>query len=261
MSFFRLRVMSFNVRFDNKNDPSPWHARKHLVAQIIGQADLIGLQEPLIHQVNEVKEYLEDFDWVGVGRNEDGSGELSPIFYRKNRFEVIRSGTFWLSETPNVKGSVSWGSACKRICTWALFNDMESSRPEDSFVYMFNTHLDHMSEQARINGASLIMSQINTLSNEKGNFILTGDFNDSPSSKTLQQITLQNTNKIAQEKIGDNLGTFINWNNSSVGYTIDYIFVNDKVQVDKYETMSNIVENDIVASDHRPIVSDLTLYF
>ena len=135
----RLRVMTYTIRFDNPADGvHAWPNRKELVASVIRfhKADIIGVQEALEHQIQDLMELLPGYDWVGVGRNEDEGGEFSAILYRSSVVTVKAAQTFWLSESPDEPGSQSWDSSLPRIATWAHF--VTSSEERELFV--LNTH-------------------------------------------------------------------------------------------------------------------------
>lgn len=159
-----FRAMSFNLRFDCPEDgANAWGYRKDIVASTIRfhKADICGVQEALRSQVNDLVERLPEYSWIGVGRDDgkDG-GEFCAIFYRKDRFRSLDSGTFWLSETPSKEGSKSWGSACRRISTWGRFQLLTpgfSSTPE---VFFFNAHFDHHSVKARSESSLLLTKHI-----------------------------------------------------------------------------------------------------
>lgn len=157
-----FRAMSFNLRFDCPEDgANAWGHRKDIVASTIRfhKADICGVQEALRSQVNDLVERLPEYSWIGVGRDDgkDG-GEFCAIFYRKDRFRSLDSGTFWLSETPSKEGSKSWGSACKRIATWGRFQLMTPGFPSTPEVFFFNAHFDHHSVKAR-SESSLLLTQ------------------------------------------------------------------------------------------------------
>ena len=159
-----LRVMTFNIRYDNPDDgDNVWINRRDEVVSMINfyDADIVGTQEVLKNQKSYLDEHLRDFTSVGVGR-EDGidKGEFSVIFFREDRFELLGSETFWLSETP------------ERICTWAKLKDKLTGKE----VFIFNTHYDHRGQQARIKSSALLISKIKSLADGLP-VILTGDFN------------------------------------------------------------------------------------
>jgi endonuclease/exonuclease/phosphatase family metal-dependent hydrolase len=176
-----LRVMSFNIRYDTPSDgANGWPNRKDWVASLIRfhEADAIGVQEALARQLTDLDARLPGFARVGVGRADGkAAGEFSAIFYRTDRLELIDSGTFWLSQTPEVAGSKGWDTAIERIATWARFRDRQSGC---RFVHL-NTHFDHMGEEARRESARLIRRRLVTLSGGLP-YVVTGDLNAAPTS-------------------------------------------------------------------------------
>jgi len=172
-----LRVMTFNIRYGTANDgPNRWPNRRELVFERIRQthADVVGLQEALDFQIREILAAVPGYASIGVGRD-DGKrrGEFSNILYRTDRFRPDAQGTFWLSDTPNVPGSRSWGNTIPRICTWARLVEKRTGR---AFV-MFNVHLDHRSQPSREKSAALVARRIAGRSHPADPVILTGDFN------------------------------------------------------------------------------------
>eukprot|EP01126_Amoeba_proteus_P040758 TRINITY_DN4365_c0_g1_i2.p1 TRINITY_DN4365_c0_g1~~TRINITY_DN4365_c0_g1_i2.p1 ORF type:complete len:170 (-),score=39.92 TRINITY_DN4365_c0_g1_i2:169-678(-) len=118
------------------------------------QPHLVGLQEVLHNQLEDLKMLFPDYQFFGKARDDGQTcGEYSPILVDSRRFHVLRSGTFWLSPTPHVP-SRGWDAACLRICTWVHMNDLWSTNPE-KVVAFYNTHLDHVSEVARLKGEFL----------------------------------------------------------------------------------------------------------
>ena len=173
-----LNVMTFNMRYDNPEDgENNWRFRRERAAEVIvsHDIDVFGTQELLVNQLNDLKELLPGYAAVGVGR-EDGAeaGEFSAVFFKRDRFTPLESGTFWLSETPEVAGSRGWDGACERVATWVVLRD-KSGR---EFLFI-NTHLDHVGQVARDEGVSLLMKRIGSLRGERP-VILTGDFNSEP---------------------------------------------------------------------------------
>jgi endonuclease/exonuclease/phosphatase family metal-dependent hydrolase len=159
-----FRAMSFNLRFDCLEDgQNAWSFRKDIVASTIRfhKADICGVQEALRSQVNDLVERLPEYSWIGVGRDDgrDG-GEFCAIFYRKDRFRSVDSGTFWLSETPSKEGSKSWGSACRRITTWGRFQLLTPGFTTTPEVFFFNAHFDHHSVKARSESSLLLTGHI-----------------------------------------------------------------------------------------------------
>lgn len=172
-----LRVMSFNIRYGTASDgENSWPLRRDLVVRTIGafKPDLLGVQEALTFQCEFLQQHLPDFAFHGVGRD-DGrqAGEYCGIFYRKDRFELVDAGHFWLSETPSTPGSVSWDSSLTRMLSWVVLRDRRAGGRE--LVYA-NTHFDHRGRQARLESARLIRRRAAEVLPEMP-AILTGDFN------------------------------------------------------------------------------------
>lgn len=258
----KLNIMTFNVRYDNPEDGSQnWKFRKDNAAKAIRlhDVDIVGMQEVLKNQLNDLIERLPGYAYVGVAR-EDGKeeGEYAPIFYLKDKFEYIDGGTFWLSETPD-KPSIGWDACCNRISTWGIFRELSSGM---EFV-VFNTHFDHVGKIARINSAHLLLEKVKELANGR-TVVITGDFNATPNSETIQamtenngQRTLLNSSQEAQLTYGPQ------WTFHDFGKvppleceTIDYVFVGQEVKVLKYAVLSEDI-NEVYLSDHCPILVQL----
>ena len=171
-----VRVMSFNIRYGSASDgENQWKNRREMVFEVIRDqhSDVVGLQEALRFQIDEIRKAVPAYGEIGVAR-EDGriDGEYSAILYRTDRFGIAEAGTFWLSDTPDVAGSNHWGNACVRICTWARLIENKSGKA----FYVFNTHLDHRSQPSREKSAVLLAQRIRSR-NHKDPVVLTGDFN------------------------------------------------------------------------------------
>ncbi len=172
-----LRVVTFNILHGNaqKNNESRWENRRELVLNILreNQPDIVGLQEALRFQLDQIRQGFGQYREIGVGRDDGKTqGEYCAILYRLDRFDVDESGTFWLCDTPEVPGSITWGNACTRICTWARFIEKKSRLA----FYAFNLHLDHVSQPSREKSVVLLAKRI---AGRKWPdfFIVTGDFN------------------------------------------------------------------------------------
>lgn len=238
-----LRVMTFNIRYGTANDGvNAWPKRRHAVTSLIQKygPDLIGLQEALRFQIDDILADLpEEYEMIGVGRDDGKTkGEYSAILYRKKRFTVNESDTFWLSDTPETIGSKSWGNNIPRICTWAQFIDHENAaRPFE----LWNTHFDHQSPEARRRSTQLIRRKINDRSTTTP-VIITGDLNageDSPPLRELTGGTRSDPSSLPafidtfrlihhfnnDENAGERSGTFNGFVGTDDGDKIDYVLI------------------------------------
>lgn len=261
-----IQVMSFNIRYNSPSDgKNAWPDRKQMVAQTIRfhKVDIIGIQEALYTQIQDLQALLPEFDWRGVGRD-DGQkkGEFTPIFYKEDRFQVLKTGNFWLSEYPDKPGSIGWDAACPRIVTWIEFKD----RGSGIIFYFFNTHFDHMGAVARRNSAALLMKRLEQL-DEKTPLILSGDFNctsqDDPYKILItglnQKSGLQNSMDISLHGHYGGTQTFNGFQEvPRPGFIIDFIFVRS---VDKVLHHGIVAEkwDGRYASDHYPVCSEIQL--
>lgn len=255
--------MTFNIRYDEPRDGvNAWPNRKQKVADVIRfhKADLIGVQEALLTQLRDLENLLPDFAWCGVGRTDGkAAGEYSAILYRKSRFQLIATNTFWLSET-EVVGSKGWDAAYPRIVTWAKLKDRVTGK---TFVH-FNTHFDHVGEKARAESSSLILKKAGEI-HGKGPFIVTGDFNVTETSGAYKTIMAGTpTIKLADTRyasVNGHLGggsTFNAFKELEPGRTIDYIFVRSGIKVFEHATLSDRWDG-LWASDHLPVLAEILL--
>lgn len=172
----QLIVLTYNLLYGGARAGTlkNWKHRREAVVRAIRhcQPDLLGVQECLEDQARFLARQLPGYGWVGRGREADGSGEMTAVFFRENRFEVRASGHFWLSETPDAPGSRAWDTRCTRIATWIRLQQRDSGAE----LLFANTHLDHGSEPARLGGARLLLQRLTPLASGAP-LILTGDFN------------------------------------------------------------------------------------
>jgi endonuclease/exonuclease/phosphatase family metal-dependent hydrolase len=258
-----LRVMTFNIRYDNPRDgENAWPNRKDWVASLIRfhAADAVGVQEGLLRQLVDLDARLPGWARVGVGRA-DGreAGEFSAIFYRTDRLELLESGTFWLSPTPEVAGSKGWDAAIERIATWARFRDQRSGC---RYLHL-NTHFDHIGEQARQESARLIRRRLATLAGGLP-VIVTGDFNTTPSSDAYRIFT-RDTIPGAIAPLADaytasrtdHYGPTSSWNGFKAidpGHRIDYVMVSPAVEVLAHGILPDSWDGRF-PSDHLPVLA------
>ena len=257
----RMNVMSFNIRYQNKHDGNnAWdYRRDDMVRLIINRhPDVFGLQEVLDDQYTFLCNNLSDYSAVGVGRD-DGSrkGEYTPIFFQKSRYELLNSGTFWLSETPD-SVSRGWDAVCNRICTWALLKNRKSGK---RFVFAC-THLDHKGEKSRSNAALLIKQRLNDISSGLP-IVLVGDFNVPEQSRAYDIVVnspyaLNDTWKVAKRCEGLNysfngFGKF----NETNGKKIDYIFVSQNIKVKNIAILDAYIKDGRYLSDHNALWAEI----
>lgn len=256
----KFNIMSFNIRYDNPEDSlDNWQYRKDRAAKAIHfyDADILGTQEVLHNQLEDLKQRLPEYDVIGVGR-EDGKekGEYSALWYKKDRFTVLDSGYFWLSETPEIAGSKGWDGACERIASWAKLKDNNSGKE----IFALNTHLDHVGVAARREGVSLILDKVEELSNGLP-VVVTGDFNAEPESDVIKHVTdTSNPKHLTDSRSVAPLVYGPSWSWHDFGKLpydrrplIDYVFVRNGVEVLKYGVLAE-TENEAFISDHAPVL-------
>jgi len=255
-----LTVMSFNVRYGTAKDgENDWDHRRDLLAEAVraSRADIIGTQECLDFQAEYLVQQIPEYRWIGIGREADGKGEMTAIFYKKDDLVPRASGHFWLSQQPDVPGSKSWDSSLPRIASWVRFYHPKSK----ALFYHVNTHLDHRGEEARAQGAGLIAKKAVAWSAEAP-VVVTGDFNasggDSRPWTVLTQAGLKDTRLEAKEAKGPQ-GTFCNFEKpDSEGTRIDWIFISGAWKALSNETVC-FQKNGHFPSDHLPVVARLLL--
>ena len=257
-----LRVLTYNLRYITSGDTGEraWTARRDQAAELIKHdaPDIMGIQEGLPQMMDDLADRLSGYAAIGVGR-EDGidQGEYAAIFVKADRFRIEESGTFWLSDTPEVCNSCTWGNTVTRICTWAKLYDRETKQ---TFHY-FNTHLDHASPEARQKGTALILSRI-AARKAAGPAILTGDFN-APESDPLHAA-------IKEAGFGDvwrwlyastppgEKGTIHQINGGKNGSRIDYIYATPDLKGSAAEIIRSS-KNGVYPSDHFPVRATLEM--
>lgn len=255
-----IDVMSFNVRYDNPGDSlNNWRFRRDRVANAIRfyDAEIVGAQEVLHGQLVDLQQRLPEYGVVGVGR-EDGKekGEYSALWYKKERFEVLDSGNFWLSETPEVPGSKGWDGACERIAAWARLKDKETGK----VILALNTHLDHVGEVARREGVALVLDRAEVLG-KGARVVVTGDFNAGPESEVIRQVTDANRPKhLTDARTVSPIVYGPDWTFHDFGRwpmekreRIDYVFLGEGWKVTRYGVLAEL-ENEAYLSDHAPVL-------
>jgi endonuclease/exonuclease/phosphatase family metal-dependent hydrolase len=255
----KLKVATYNLRMDTPSDSAnAWSYRKEAVKALIRyhDFDFVGTQEGFIHQLRGVCE-LPEYTFVGAGRD-DGkeAGEHSAILYKKDRFDVVDSGNFWLRETPDTPGKGWDATCCNRICSWAKFK----ARAGGAEFYFFNVHFDHQGVTARRESGKLMIRKIGEIASNDAPVILTGDFNSTPETEQIQALSafLRDTRSISEQPPYGPEGTFNRRFSNPIGRNrIDYIFVNDAFRVARYAVLTDFREFPYYPSDHQPVTAEL----
>lgn len=269
-----LKVVSFNIRFNNPGDgANRWDNRKSMVQDYLDEqsADILGIQEALHSQVMDLQNMLDNYNFVGSGRD-DGKleGEFTPIFYRKDKITLVGHSQFWLSETPLDTGSVGWDAAITRIATWAHFQETESGND----FYVFNTHFDHRGNVARKNSPEVIAKMITEIAGGEP-VVVTGDFNirkdaeyggldlyDHLQTVFNDRAGLVNSQYISSAEQPLYTSTFNgfqpDWEQRATENPIDHIYVSQQWNVDEYR-IDHLVQDSVFLSDHWPVVVTVNL--
>ena len=256
-----LKVMSFNIRYGTAKDgENSWPNREYLVLETIKtfHPDLLGLQEVLKFQAEALKEQLPGYAFYGVGRNNGlDEGEFAPVMFKQDRFELMDSGHFWLSETPDVPGSKSWDSSLPRIATWVRLRDRKGGTRQ---IIFGNTHFDHKGVEARLQSAKLIRKRMDQVLPDMA-VIVTGDFN---SHEELQPyaalvkaqdsngIQLIDTYRVIHPEKRSLEGTFGGFTGNRVGNRIDWILTTPDFAT-LNATINYTNDQGRYPSDHYPV--------
>lgn len=260
-----FRAMTFNIRNDNASDgENAWPHRKEMVAGMIRfhGVDIVGVQEALSRQLEDLDLLLPEFSRIGVGRDADGGGEYSAILYRKSRFEVLDQGTFWLSQTPDQAGSAGWDAVLPRIATYGRFEDKTTGKK----FTLLNTHFDHIGEIARIKSSELILSTLGELAGPDP-VIAMGDLNTTDQDEPYEHMTqteLADGRRLldgfyhSEEPHHGPSTTWTGFKSIVPGRRIDFIFASDDVRQLRHGILSDSMGGRF-PSDHLPVVTDILL--
>ena len=260
-----LNVMTFNIRYNTKNDSlNAWPYRKDNAASqvLFHQVHILGVQEALHEQIMDLTQSLAQYKYTGVGRDDGKTkGEYSAIFYDTTRLKLLESSTFWLSLTPSVPGSKGWDANITRIVTWAKFRDNKNKK----LFFVFNTHFDHIGQEARRESAKLLKQKVKEIA---GNMptIITGDFNAKPSDDPIKILTdvkdidhFIDTKAISKTPHYGPAGTFNGFASKERDpEPIDFVFVKGKWKVLQHATLSQSWGGRF-SSDHFPVFARLSL--
>ena len=295
-----LKVGTYNIRLQpgDKGTPNAWESRKADFLNLLRRLDLdaFGLQEVCPGQAEYITNNLPQYVLVGEHRNADRvSGEASPVLYRKDRFDALKCGTFWLSETPEVPGRKGWGAACPRVCSWMWLKDRKTGK---TFCFA-NTHTDHISALARKEGMLLIIRRMHEFAPTGTPVIFTGDHNCRETEEPAQAVSqlLKNAPYLSETPPTGPWRTFTGWHwrekeysttdalklaphvrnarkgspdadkRQNGGYVwedcgarIDYIYVSDGIRVKSYATRDDPRPGTkLYPSDHFPVTAVIEL--
>lgn len=251
-----LKVMTFNLRYASKEMPHAWSVRRPVTKACLEQTapDLIGTQEGLAAQLADMRSDLPAYAMFGQGREGGEKGEHMAVFFKRERFELLESHDYWLSETPETVGSKSWDTSLPRMVTWARFRDKPTGK-----VFVFaNTHFDHMSEDARVHSAKLVRARLSLLKPEEP-VLLVGDFNAAAkASAAYTTLTeggfLTDLYRTAPQRTGEDLNSFHGYRKPRHdGIHIDWLFGRGgwKAQTGDVVTFAIDGQNP---SDHYPVM-------
>ena len=265
LSAFEIDAVAFNIRFDNPKDgENAWPNRKEMVGKWIESEspDVIGLQEALRHQINDIKKVATAYSEYGVGRDDGKSrGEHCTILYLKKRFTLDKKdcGTFWFSDTPEKIASKSWGNEIPRICTWARLIHKKTGKG----FYLYNVHYDHQSQSSRIGASNLIIERISNRKQSNEPIILMGDFNAAEKNPAItvfkeEPLKLVDTFRVVKpdEKM---VKTFHGFRGGSfMGGKIDHVFILPKTAEVRSAEIIRFNKDNRYLSDHYPVRAKLS---
>ncbi|QCX81010.1 Endonuclease/Exonuclease/phosphatase family protein [Streptomyces sp. YIM 121038] len=256
----RLEVMTFNLRYASPTPPNAWPERRPVTRELLHRArpHVIGTQEGLYQQVRDIAEDLgPHYAWIGTGRAGGSRDEFMTVYYDTRRLTPVAYEHFWLSDTPEVIGSNTWGGGSVRMVTWVRFHDRRTERE----FYFLNTHLDNHSQYARTRAAHLISDRLSALDRTVPK-VVTGDFNvaahKNPVYETLLKAGLVDTWDAADER-GKQYATFHGYKPLVPdGDRIDWILATPAARV--HAAAVNVFSLDgQFPSDHLPVQASLTL--
>ncbi len=254
---YSMRIMSFNIRCTNVGTDT-WKDRIGIVSQTMldSEADSIGVQEATPEWMETLKETVaEKYAYVGVGRDDgDNEGEYSAVFYLKDKYEVIESDTFWLSETPD-KPSRGWDAACNRVCTWVHLRDKETGA---EYVHM-NSHFDHIGVKARKNSVDMIINKAKQFTDIP--VVFTADMNVKEGSDNYNQFVTSDYFYDTKFLAPDSMSYCTYHDTKPQNHAddiIDYVMINNEFEALSYKVVTEGIDGRFV-SDHYPIYADIII--
>ncbi len=255
-----MKIMSFNILCGGVG-ARDWPGRAEMVLDTIRRADpdSLGVQEAHYDWIKTLCAGLPEYDYVGVGRDDGKTkGEFSAVFYKKDKFSLIDSGSFWLSETPDVPGVKGWDAACVRVCSYGILEEKATGK---RFVH-FNTHLDHVGPVAMQKGAELVTEKAAEICPDLPAFF-TGDFNVTPDSLPYRTVIesgfadARHTAAVSDDSVTFHVDTFISDRLKDDYAIIDYCFVKGCVRVRSFRVLRDLYPGDLYPSDHFPVLVEV----
>lgn len=251
-----VKLISYNLRYGEADDGSnSWMLRRQATPQMIRQEapDVFGLQEALNNQLEYIDTECPQYARVGVGRDDgDKKGETMAIYYLRDRFDLLDSGTLWLSETPDTV-SRGWDGDCNRTMTWVKLRDKTSKKE----FYYFNTHLDHRGRIAREESVLLIVKQIKQIAGRKTPVVLGGDFNSPVESPIFKPLAKFMSSARRKARKTDNKGTFNGFGSAPDTIVIDHLYFR-RLKCQEFSTLDGNYGAPYI-SDHYPIAMTFKL--
>ncbi len=253
-----IKAMSFNIRYNNKHDgKDAWPVRKPIAFKVVNthQPDIIGMQEVLHSQAQDIRANLPQYTFHGVGRDDGKTrGEYSPILFRTSRFTILQKGHLWLSEKPDTPGVVSWDSSMTRMASWVLLSDKYA--PKQTPLLIINAHYDHRGRQARIESSKVIAKKMQPIS-KNAQVIILGDFNVPPFTPPYKTLISQLNLKDAHGHMNtDNDRTFHGFKGIPTGARIDWVLHSPSLIASDSKIIRSH-QNGRYPSDHFPVITSL----
>jgi endonuclease/exonuclease/phosphatase family metal-dependent hydrolase len=249
-------VATYNLRYDNRGDSGNlWVNRAPVQANLIRfhDFDVVGIQEGLINQLEDLSKALPQYTRYGIGRDDGkASGEHSAIYFKKDKFKLLNSGDFWLSQTPDKPGKGWDATCCNRICSWVQLQDIASKKK----FYFFNVHFDHQGVIARIESAKLMIEKIKAIAGNNP-VVFTGDLNGGRNSDCYKYIANAGIIKDSHELAAfpyENNASFNSFRTPRGMEVIDHIFVTKQFKVKKWGILTDTYFGKY-PSDHFPVMA------
>ena len=248
-----IRVATYNIQYDNRNEEAGrWENRKEIVCRLLEAEDfdIFGAQEPYKFQIEDMAAALPGYTWIGTSVTGEDNVErrhFNPIFYKTDKFEVLESGSFWYSETPNVPNTKFSDSYSPRMCNWAHFRVKATGKE----FYYFNTHLDHKGVVARREGVKLVVREVQQIAGRKAAVVVGGDLNSTIDDRIFDPLKKFMTPAREKAPVTDRKGTYNGWGQAPNSMVIDHLFVRN-MKCLSYRTLDGDYGVPYI-SDHYPI--------